>query len=52
MVAISKTCGNIRCFDQYYQPGKRTLKASVLIIYLLCLLGSKTRAVFLALIIV
>ena len=24
MLATSKSCGNIRCFDQHYQPGKMT----------------------------
>ena len=32
MLATSRSCGNICCFDQNYQPGKITLKHSVLII--------------------
>ena len=32
MLATSRSCGNIRCFDQNYQPGKITLQVSVLII--------------------
>ena len=32
MLATSKSCGNIRCFDQSYQPGKITLPVSVLLI--------------------
>ena len=50
MLATSRSCGNIRCFDQNYQPGEITLQVSVLIIkYLvLCLLDKVTCAVFLA----
>ena len=32
MSATSRSCGNIRCFGQNYQPGKITLPVSVLII--------------------
>ena len=32
MLATSMSGGNIRCFDQDYQPGKITLQVSVLII--------------------
>ena len=32
MLATSRSCGNICCFDQNYQPGKITLQDSVLII--------------------
>ena len=32
MLAASRPCGNILCFDQNYRPGKITLQASVLII--------------------
>ena len=32
MLATSRSCGYIRCFDQNYQPGKITLQVSVLII--------------------
>ena len=32
MLATSRSCGNIRCFDQNYQPGKIALQVSVLII--------------------
>ena len=31
-LATSRSCENIRCFDQNYQPGKITLQVSVLII--------------------
>ena len=31
MLATSRSCGNIRCFDQNYQPGKITLQVLVLI---------------------
>ena len=46
--ATSRSCGNIRCFDQNYQPGKITLQVSVLIFKYLCLLDKVTCAVFLA----
>ena len=29
MLATSRSCGNIRCFDESYQPGKTTLQVSV-----------------------
>ena len=29
---LATSCGNMRCFDQNYQPGKITLQVSVLII--------------------
>ena len=32
MLATSRPCGNIRYFDQNYQPGKINLQVSVLII--------------------
>ena len=32
MLAISRSCGNICCFDQNYLPGKITLQVLVLII--------------------
>ena len=32
MLATSRPCGNMRCFDQNYQPGKITLQVSVLIV--------------------
>ena len=32
MLATSRSCGNICCFDQNYQPGKITLQDSVFII--------------------
>ena len=32
MLATNRSCGNIRCFDQNYQPGKITLQVCVLII--------------------
>ena len=32
MLATSRSCGNIRSFDQNYQPGKITLQVSVLMI--------------------
>ena len=32
MLATSRSCGNIHCFDQNYQPGKINLQVSVLII--------------------
>ena len=32
MLATSRSCGSITCFDQNYQPGKITLQVSVLII--------------------
>ena len=32
MLATRRSCGNIRCFDQNYQPGKIILQVSVLII--------------------
>ena len=32
MLATSRSCGNICCFDQNYQPGKITLQNSVIII--------------------
>ena len=32
MLATSRSCGNISCFDQNYQPGKMTLQVSVLVI--------------------
>ena len=32
MLATSKSCGNIRCFGQNYQPGKITFQVSVLTI--------------------
>ena len=49
MLAKSKSCGDIRCFNQNYQPGKIILQVSVLIIkYLfLCLLDKVTSALFL-----
>ena len=31
MLATSRSCGNMCCFDQNYQPGKITLQVSVLI---------------------
>ena len=31
MLATSRSCENIRCFDQNCQPGKITLQVSVLI---------------------
>ena len=49
MLATSRSCGNICCFDQNYQPGKITLQDSVLI-WLLYLLDNVTCAEFLALI--
>ena len=30
MLGTSRSCGNTRCFDQNYQPGKITLQVSVL----------------------
>ena len=30
MLATSRSCGNICCFDQNYHPGKTTLSDSVL----------------------
>ena len=32
MLATSRSCGNIRYFDQNYQPGKIAIQVSVLII--------------------
>ena len=32
MLATSRLCGNIYCFDQNYQRGKITLQVSVLMI--------------------
>ena len=32
ILATNRSCRNIRCFDQNYQPGKITLHISVLII--------------------
>ena len=32
ILAKSRSCGNIHCFYQHYQPGKRTLHFSVLMI--------------------
>ena len=32
LLATSRSCGNIRCFDQNYQPGKMTLQVPVLMI--------------------
>ena len=38
ILATSRSFGNIRCFDQNYQPGKITLQVSALIIkYLVAL---------------
>ena len=50
MLATSRSCGNIRYFDQSYQPCKITLQVSVLIIkYLVAVsLDKVTCAVFLA----
>ena len=52
MLAISRSSGNIHCFDRKYQPGNITLQVSVLIIkYLVPVsLGCVTCAVSLALI--
>ena len=32
MLATSRSCGNIYCFDQNYQPGKITFQVSIQII--------------------
>ena len=32
MLATSRSCGNIHCFDQNYQPGKMILQVLVVII--------------------
>ena len=38
VIVTSRSCGNISCFDQKYQPDKITLHVSVLIIkYLVAL---------------
>ena len=53
MLATSRSCGNIRCFDYNYQPANTTLQVSVLIIKHLVvvsfgLLDKVTYAVFLS----